>query len=1045
MKKILFVILVLSCCGSMNFLYSQKNIIYSEPETEYRKGLELFNKEKYTAAQQLFYKTINAIEDVQSEIRISAEYYAAICAIELYNNDAEYKLMKFIGNHPENSKVRLANFQLGKLQYRQKKYNDAIKTFETVDVYDLNTDELTEYYFKSGYCYFMLKKSDKAKKQFFEIIDVDTKYFAAANYYYAHIAYNEKNYETALKSFQKIENDENFGPVVPYYIAQIYYLQGNYEEVIRYVHPLLDSSDTKRTDEIARILGESYFKTGKYANSIQYLEKYQSKTSNPIPRQDYYELGYAYYKGGVDYAKAISNFEKVITIEDSLEQNTYYLLGDCYLKNNNKKFAMSSFFSAYKLSFYPDIKEDAMFNYAKLAYELALNPYNEAITSFQKFINDYPNSSKIDEARTYLVNLFLTTKNYKDALASIEKIKTKDDKLNLAFQKIAYYRGIELFNDKDIDGALEMFDKSNTQPIDKFIKVQCYYWKGEGYYRLSQFDSALTCYNSFLVLPGAYSLSTYNTAYYNIGYCYFKQKNYKSAISNFRKFVINKSNESAKIFNDAYLRIGDCYFVSKEYANAIEYYDKAIAIKLFDIDYAMFQKALCQNAQGKYDSQIITLLEMLNQYTNTAYADDAKFELANTYLTKNDNSNALIYYNKIVNEYPNSSYAKRALLKIGLIYFNTDKDELALQTFKKVVSDYPATDVSKDALVSIRNIYVEMDSVNSFYKYVQGLPFEYGSKTEQDSVTYMACENSYMKNGDCDKSAKGFGNYILQFPNGYFITNAYYYKAECDFKNNNIEEALKGYVYVAGQPQNKFSEYAILKAADLCYKLNRYDSAANFYSKLEQNAEYKSNIIEARTMKMRCYWKTGMYEKAVKAAKTLITTEKVTNESLAEAHLTIGHAALAMDSMALAQTEFEFTYKQSPTSEFGAEAKYNIANIQYRLKDYTNAEKTIFEVINLVPSYDYWIAKSFILLADVYVKTANMVQAKATLQSIIDNYEGADLITIAHEKLNAINQTESIQEQKNATEDIQIKFDNNPKNDKLFEDKTQPKEEKKNE
>lgn len=40
-----------------------------------------------------------------------------------------------------------------------------------------------------------------------------------------------------------------------------------------------------------------------------------------------------------------------------------------------------------------------------------------------------------------------------------------------------------------------------------------------------------------------------------------------------------------------------------------------------------------------------------------------------------------------------------------------------------------------------------------------------------------------------------------------------------------------------------------------------------------------------------------------------------------------------------------------------------------------------------MPSYDYWIGKSFILLADNYVALKDTFQAKQTLQSLIDNFE----------------------------------------------------------
>ncbi|MFH0865267.1 MAG: tetratricopeptide repeat protein [Bacteroidota bacterium] len=1047
MKKIITAALVIIFNASA--VFCQKNLVYQNPEAEYQKGLDLFSKEKYNAALESFSKTIDAISDKQSDMRISAEYYTTICAIELYNNDAEYQLLKFIGSYPENSKVKLAGFQLGKLEYRQKKYYAAAKSFEKMDVYDLNSDDLSEFYCKLGYSYFILKDFDKSKKQFFEIKDVDTKYYGAANYYYAHIAYNNKNYETALKCFLNIENDKDFGPVVPYYIAQIYYLQGKYEEVIKYAPPLLDSANAKRTAEITRILGESYFNTADYKNAIFYLEKYITKSSNTITRQDNYELGYSYYRLGTDYSKATDCLGKVITLEDSLSQSAYYILGDCYLKQDNKKFAKNAFLSSSKMSFYPDIKEDALFNYAKLSYDLALNPYNEAINSFQKYIKTYPTSSKIDEARKYLFNLYLSSKNYKAALASLDSIATRDDQLNQAFQKVAYYRGIELFNNKDISGAIEMFDKSNTQPMDKTVKAECCFWKAEGLYRLSEFDSAKAVYEEFLLLPGAFSLPYYNDAYYNIGYCNFKNKDYNAANKAFRKFTGNKDVTNKKILNDAYLRTGDCYFISKDYSDAIECYNKAIAINEFDRDYAWFQKALCLHAKGKYDQKISTIMSLLDRYPESAYTDDAKYELAGTYLIQNDNESALKYYIDIVKNYPTSNYVKNAYLRIGMIYKNDENYNFALQMFKKVVSDYPATDASKDALVSIRDIYMDIDEVDSFYVYVKNLPFEYSTKIEmeQDSVTYMACENGYFKNLDCEKSITAFSNYLQKFPGGYFIVNANYYKAECEYRNKNYTEALKGYAFIVSQPQSKFTEFAVQNAAEICYELKQYDSAATYYSILETNAEYKSNILDARLMKMRCYWKSGELSKVIEAANSLILTDKVTSEQLAEGYITIGRAAIVMDSTALAQTHFEFACKQNPASEFGAEAKYNLAYIHYQLQDYTNAEKTVFEVINLVPSYDYWITKSFILLAEIYTKTGNTIQAKATLTSIIENSDNAELVTLAHEKLNAILQSEIQEEQQKLLEDIDVKFQNNPDgSEKLLEENNNPqKEENKNE
>jgi hypothetical protein len=54
-----------------------------------------------------------------------------------------------------------------------------------------------------------------------------------------------------------------------------------------------------------------------------------------------------------------------------------------------------------------------------------------------------------------------------------------------------------------------------------------------------------------------------------------------------------------------------------------------------------------------------------------------------------------------------------------------------------------------------------------------------------------------------------------------------------------------------------------------------------------------------------------------------------------------------------------------------------------------------------MPSHDYWVAKTYILIADNYIGMKDIFQAKSTLQSIIENYEveDDDILSIAKEKL----------------------------------------------
>jgi TolA-binding protein len=75
-----------------------------------------------------------------------------------------------------------------------------------------------------------------------------------------------------------------------------------------------------------------------------------------------------------------------------------------------------------------------------------------------------------------------------------------------------------------------------------------------------------------------------------------------------------------------------------------------------------------------------------------------------------------------------------------------------------------------------------------------------------------------------------------------------------------------------------------------------------------------------------------------------------------------------------------------------AESKCQIAYLLFDKKDYKKAKKTVFELADNYSAYEYWFAKGYLLLADIYLIEKDGFQAKATLQSIIENYDGNDEI-----------------------------------------------------
>jgi TolA-binding protein len=1011
------------------FLTAQRNLFYTGTESTFREARDLLRNQKFSAAQSLFDEV--AVQSMRmEEIHVESRYFAALCAYELFHDDAAFRMRSFVRNYPESQRVKTAFFYLGNLMYRQKNYREALEWYEKTEAIRLARDQRFELKFKKAYCYFITKKDEQAKTLFADIKDIDNKYAAPATYYFSHICYEQGNYETALSGFKKFSSNSTFSPLVPYYIAHIYYHQGKYAEVIETAKPLADTGNVKRAPEMSRLVADAYYRLGKFQEARTYFRRFQEGGLKPS-REDRYMMAYAAYKTE-DYAEAIDQYQKVVILSDSMTQVSWYQLGDCFLKSGNKQSARSAFEAASKFNFDKDIEEDALFSYAKLSYELAYNPYHEAVEAFQSYIDKYPQSSRLDEAYKLLVNVYLSTRNFKDALSSISKIKKLNLEMQMAWQKIAYSRAVELFNDKSYESAIEHFKLSLKYPKTKSLNALAHYWSAESYYRMSKYQDAAEAYKSFLFEPGAVSLPEFGMAHYSLGYCYFEAENYKEALIWFRKFTSNKKEPAKRMLNDALIRQADIWFMQKDYESANASYEEALEMGLVGNDYALFQLAMAKGLAGGSTERIRNLETLLSKYPQSDYADDAKYELGNAWLVQNNQEKALQYLSSVVDEYPKSSYVKRALVKKALIYYNTDQDKLALESYQMVIARYPNTTESREALQGIRNIYVETGDVASFEDYLRSQPGIAASPSVLDSTAYEAAERKLMK-GDCDAAVAAFKSYIEKYPKGYFILNARYYKADCQYRSGQGEEALDDFRFVASQSRNKFTENALSKASAIAWKKKDYALALQLYQDLESNAEVPLNVLEARAGQMRCQYHLGKYDECILLARRVAGMEKASQTLITETHLLIGKSAKSAGNDSLAFSELNLTAKAQ--SEAGAEANYLLAELWFKQKEYQKTENTIYDLVDRVPSYDYWIARGFILLADNFLAREDKFQAKETLKSIIEKCEIPELVEEARNKLKAIEEQERKAEEKWKQVETEIKFDTNSVRDnQLFEE-----------
>ena len=77
-------------------------------------------------------------------------------------------------------------------------------------------------------------------------------------------------------------------------------------------------------------------------------------------------------------------------------------------------------------------------------------------------------------------------------------------------------------------------------------------------------------------------------------------------------------------------------------------------------------------------------------------------------------------------------------------------------------------------------------------------------------------------------------------------------------------------------------------------------------------------------------------------------------------------------------------------TSLGAEAKFALSETYFKLNKLNDSEKEVLDFAKKSTPYQYWLARSFIVLSDIYTQKGDDFQAKQYLQSLQKNYTAKD-------------------------------------------------------
>jgi len=986
MKKFIFFFCCVFCLSGTK-AFAQRSASFISSDILFQEGKSMYDNQNYAGciSKMLEYKkTASDLELIQE-----ADFLLAASSFCMGKKDAGLDLKYYLDNYPVNRHRDEACFMIGSYHYAKGEYPVAIYWFNQANLDNLSEMQQEDYAYRIGFSYLKTQKLGEAKRLFSLLRDNSSNYRAAATYYLAYIYYTEGNYKQATTFFNSIKDQPDFKPDVLYYLTQINFAQGRYQQTINEGISLLTNYPTFNFDyntEINRLVGLSYYQEENYSKTTEYLSRYTGRAENPNP-EDLYTLGLAYYFQN-NYQKAIESWSLSNPKNDALGQNTNLYLGQAYLKQGNTNQALMAFQMASRLDFDPIAKEAALYNYAMLLHQNSVSAFGESVTVLENFLNTYPNSRYADNVNDALVDVYLTTKNYQTALASIAKIKNPGNKIRQAQQKVYYYLGTVSFTNGDYNEATRYFTQAiNAGNYAVEEKAESFYWRGESYYKKGDFSNATGDYQAYLNSnnkSGDLSL----LATYNLAYCAFNQQQYKTAENGFRRFISSETRKTS-VLSDAYVRLGDCYFYSRQFNEAENAYNQAISVVPSMGDYALFQKGYVQGLQKNYQGKITQMDRLIAEYPESPYITDALYEKGRSYVLLENTKAAIETYQQLLNRFPESNNARKAGLQIGMLYFNANQLQQAAEAYKKVVAKYPGSEEAKVAIEDLKSVYLDLNDVNSYAEYVRSLGGTARfNVTEQDSLTYLAAERFFLRN-DTKQAQTAMLNYLQSFPSGAFSVNARYYLAQTYYQDKNYVSAKQEFEKVLAAGNNQFTEDVLVRLSELYYNDKEYEKALLLYERLQNTAANKTNQEIGSLGIIRSAALLNKSNPVVTAANRLLKDASLDPNIASEAKYYRAKAFLELGETALAEKDLQDISKDTRTI-FGAEAKYLLAQNYFDQKQNGKAKEIVNEYIRQGTPHAYWLARSFILMSDIYASENDKLQARQYLESLQNNYTGKD-------------------------------------------------------
>ena len=206
-----------------------------------------------------------------------------------------------------------------------------------------------------------------------------------------------------------------------------------------------------------------------------------------------------------------------------------------------------------------------------------------------------------------------------------------------------------------------------------------------------------------------------------------------------------------------------------------------------------------------------------------------------------------------------------------------------------------------------------------------------------------------------------------------------------------------------------FVPEALVQLSEYTYSKQQYAQSLGYYRQLEAVTSDRAQRLTARTGIMRCLAAQEESRELLEAASQLMQESNLSPDLLREARYHKAMSLLRLNRAEEAVADMETLAKESKTA-YGAEIRYRLAQYYFDQGKTDKADSLAQQFLQEGTPHKYWMARCFILLADINMQRGDDFQARQYLLSLKENYTVQDDIQEKiSERLNKITERSHIE------------------------------------